>query len=146
MNNLDTYIIYRPFMDIPQSLSILSRIEIHLCKINSFLLIKDLLIKMNYIDGKILNENDETFNIYYNNGNPPWNLLLDYYYITCQFTVKHYGNHFDYLEYNKLLLILAKINTENNFDVWNENLCKIHRKILLRINYHLYRRYFEDEI
>lgn len=132
----NTIIVFRPYISIKKSVSILSAKDTFLIgKLKTFFVIRSILGKLNLIQHKdSIIENNDSAEFYYNCGKPYLGDLLEFYQLSYDKWKVNEGCIYDYIsEYTE---ILQNCEYKDNKSKWTITLCKKHRKLLYKYNNH----------
>jgi len=138
--------LYRPYVDIRESVKCLDDKDCAVMKLNASLLIYVINEKMGWVEKTNLSEmykDDEFVMYYYNAGHPKYEVLLEYYTEVYIQWMTHNGSIVEYIEHEveEFCKINKKILAKDN---WLESQALLHKMYLLKRNPIFYKRKFRD--
>lgn len=137
-------VLFRPYCSAVKTAYCLSRDDRAMMKINCSLVVKVIMERMGWMkESKVseIHKNDEFVRMYWNDGVPYMNILLEYYYSIYLYSLKSCGEKVDFLKEAESLHRQHKEEC-NDGDFWNEKHALTHRLYLLNYDRSWYKRHF----
>ena len=138
--------IYRPYVSVVKTGKCMSKSDVSLMKLNSYLILRTVYQKMGWLDKDVSFEKydkDSFVQYYYNDGEPYVDFLLNYYHTMYFCWLNNCGDKVDFAKNYEIIYENNKDKCSNEKS-WNKDMAKTHKLILLYKDRFWYKRFFRE--